>query len=669
MPIGNLINLGYLLIWVSLWTVGGWLLIWKTFNLRRNEFMLAGFGLGMVLQNWLANLLGHFSPAPFSFWLAAGLVLAAGVLFWLPLNRENLREMVRLPIYPLQGLALAAIVFVLYTSSRGLAILDDYQNLPMTSLLAVGTIPPRFALDPAVTFNYHYFELLFAGQIMRVGHLQPWNSLDLARALGFGLTLMLIALFLQRVTRSAFAGFVLMLVAAFGGGTRWLMLLLPQSLLQKISANLTMIGSGYSSGPDFLTGLTGPWVMEGAGPMPFPFAYVNGMNTTSILVYMAGAGALGGVITGILALSFNRWYGWRAFGLSVCLLAALALSNEFGYAGVAFGFVLVAAFYAIRRRTWHLPWRLKSWLGAVILAGLVVVVQGGVLTGVFMDQLAKLLPGELSQASYFSGGFSLQWPPALLSSHLGWLSLGNPYQILTALFEIGPIIILLPLAFAAWFKQYRYGRWYETAVTAYVVSTVVLAFFQYTGPAGPTAITRIQTGLVSLAESSVVWLWLWARHRSELIKVLSVLLVLVHIFGGVMLFGIQLLAGPKPVVSTFMNELDAKMEEMYWNRLEEDALVFDPISVRAPTVFGRYTDAGETWYASKPEFDRLVEDPNPAELRVAGFDYVYIDSNYWDQIGPVYQKLLSAGCVQVVEEVKAKRTPEFRRLLDIKACK
>jgi hypothetical protein len=651
-----------------MWTIGGWLLVRRAFNLRRNEFMLAGFGLGMVLQNWLANLLGHFLQAPLSFWLAAGVVLAAGVLFWLPLNRQNLGEMIRFPLYPLQGLALVALVFVLYTSSRGLAILDDYQNLPMTSLLAVGTIPPRFALDPAVTFNYHYFELLFAGQIMRIGDLQPWNSLDLARALGFGLTLMLSGLFLQRVTRSAFAGFILMLVVAFGGGTRWLMLLLPQSVLQPISANLQMIGSGYSSGPDFLTGLTGPWVIEGGGPMAFPFAYVNGMNTTAILVYHAGAGALGGVITGILTLSFNRWYGWRAFALSVCLLAALALSNEFGYAGMAFGFVLVAGFYAIRRRTWRLPWRLKGWLGAVVLAGVMVVVQGGVLTGVFMDQLAKILPGELTQTSYFSGGFNFQWPPALLSSHLGWLSLGNPYQILTALFEIGPIIVLLPLAFAVWFKGYRYGRWYEPAATAYVVSTVVLAFFQYSGPAGPTALTRIQTGLVSMAKGSVVWLWLWARHRSDLIKVLSALLVIVYTFGGLMLFGIQLLAGPKPVLSTFLNELDAKMQAQYWNRLEDDALVFDPISVRAPTVFGRYTDAGITWYASKPEFDRLVEAPDPASLRAGGFDYVYLDSNYWDQIGPVYQKLLSADCVKVVDEVKAKRTPEFRRLLDIRTC-
>ncbi|NPV76384.1 MAG: hypothetical protein HPY59_08405 [Anaerolineae bacterium] len=661
-------NLFLLLLWIGLWTVGGWLLVRRSFNLRRNEFMLAGFGLGMVLQNWLANLAGHFLPAPLSFWLAALAVFLAGVLFWLPFSRQELRDLLRFPLSPLQGLALVVLVFVLYTSSRGLAILDDYQNLPMTSLLAVGTIPPRFALDPAISFNYHYFELLFAGQIMRIGHLQPWNSLDLARALGFGLTLMLSALFMQRVTRSVFAAFVLMLVVAFGGGTRWLMLLLPQSILKPISDSLQMIGSGYSSGPDFLTGLTGPWVIEGGGPLPFPFAYVNGMNTTAILVYHAGAGALGGVISGILALSFNRWYGWRALLLSISLLAALAISNEFAYAGILLGFILVALFYAIRRRTWRFPWRLKGWLAAVLIAGMIVVVQGGVLTGVFMDQLAKLLPGELTQASYFSGQFTFQWPPALLSSHLGWLSLGNPYQVLVALFEIGPIILLLPLAFAAWFKSYRYGRWFETAATAYVVSTVVFAFLQYSGPAGPTALTRVQTGLVSLAKGSVVWLWLWARHRSELAKLFSALLLFVYTFGGLMLFGIQLLAGPKPVLSTFINELDARMHEQRWNRLEKDALVFDPIAVRAPTIFGRYTNSSVTWYASKPEFDQLVDAPEPARLRAAGFDYVYLDSAYWDQIGSTYQKMFADPCVRLVDEVKAKRTPEFRRLYDIQSC-
>ncbi|MCC6146923.1 MAG: hypothetical protein IT308_05085 [Anaerolineaceae bacterium] len=657
-----------LILWIGIWTTGGWLLVRRSFNLRRNEFMLAGFGLGLVLQNWLANLIGHFLPAPLSFWLAALAVLLAGVLFWLPFSRQTPREMFDFSFSPLQTLGLLALVYVLYTSSRGLAILDDYQNLPMTSLLAVGTIPPRFALDPAITFNYHYFELLFAGQIMRIGHLQPWNSLDLARALGFSLTLMLSGLFIQRVTRSVFAAFVLILVTAFGGGTRWLMLLLPQSILQRISPSLQMIGSGYSSGPDFLTALTGPWMIEGGGPMPFPFAYMNGMNTTAILVYLAGAGALGGVISGVVALSFNRWYGWRALALTTALLAALALSNEFSYAGIAFGFILVTAFYAIRRRTRKLPNYLKNWLAAVVLAGLVVVVQGGVLTGVFTDQLAKLLPGEVSPASYFSGQFALQWPPALLSSHLGWLSFGNPYQILTALFEIGPIIVLLPLSFAAWFKSYRYGRWFETAATAYVVSTVVLAFFQYSGPAGPTALTRVQTGLVALAKGSVIWLWLWARHRSELTKLLSALLIFIYIFGGLMIFGVQLLAGPKPVLSTFISELDAKMQAQHWNRLEAGALVFDPIVYRAPTIFGRYTNSSLTWYASKPEFDQLVEAPDPATLRAAGFDYAYLDSGYWDQIGPRYQELFSNSCPRLVDEVTAKRTPEFRRLYDIRPC-
>jgi hypothetical protein len=30
----------------------------------------------------------------------------------------------------------------------GLAILDDYQNLPTTALIATGDIPPHFPLNP-----------------------------------------------------------------------------------------------------------------------------------------------------------------------------------------------------------------------------------------------------------------------------------------------------------------------------------------------------------------------------------------------------------------------------------------------------------------------------------------------------------------------------------------
>ncbi len=145
--------------------------------------------------------------------------------------------LLELPVRPLQFLALALLGYVLFAVGRGLAILDDYQNLPMTSILATGDIPPRFALDPRLSFNYHYATLLFSAQVMRVGDIFVWTALDLVRGFGAALAFMLGGLFVRRFTRSSFLGFVAVLFALFGGGLRWGMLLLPENVGSTWSAN------------------------------------------------------------------------------------------------------------------------------------------------------------------------------------------------------------------------------------------------------------------------------------------------------------------------------------------------------------------------------------------------------------------------------------------------
>ena len=133
----NLGDIGSLLLWVGLWTLGGWWIVRNAFNLRTNEQAMAGFGLGLVLENWIANLLGMTLPVMTAFWLAAGLVLIIGVGFSLPLRRENLRSRLYIPILPLQWGVLIILVFILMSVGRGLAILDDYQNLPITYLFKI----------------------------------------------------------------------------------------------------------------------------------------------------------------------------------------------------------------------------------------------------------------------------------------------------------------------------------------------------------------------------------------------------------------------------------------------------------------------------------------------------------------------------------------------------
>jgi len=102
--------------------------------------------------------------------------------------------------------------------------------------------------------------------------------------------------------------------------------------------------------------------------------------------------------------------------------------------------------------------------------------------------------------------------------------------------------------------------------------------------------------------------------------------------------------------------------------------VFDPIAPRAPTVFGRSTDAYLTWYEPKPEWQALVAAPDPYQLRSAGFDYVYYDIRYWESLTSQTQALLQSPCVMLVEQVDGYRSEndlrtDFRRLVDVRNCK
>ncbi|NMB89067.1 MAG: hypothetical protein GYA17_11965, partial [Chloroflexi bacterium] len=67
--LNNLAELGGSLLWVVLCSLGGIGLTYRAFKLHPNERLLVSFGLGLVLQNWLANLTSQVLPVPLSFWV------------------------------------------------------------------------------------------------------------------------------------------------------------------------------------------------------------------------------------------------------------------------------------------------------------------------------------------------------------------------------------------------------------------------------------------------------------------------------------------------------------------------------------------------------------------------------------------------------------------------
>jgi len=410
------------------------------------------------------------------------------------------------------------------------------------------------------------------------------------------------------------------------------------------------------------------WVVEGSGPIAFPFAFVNGVNAPSLMTHN-GYGVLSDAILLLLLLLGGKQGTRKAAIPIVILLASLALANEVDFAILYSGVALAAIAWVIQHRAIRLPESAWFWIVAVTLAGILALIQGGFITEVLYG---RLFPSGSQSDSYFQVGFSIV-PPAVISSHLGKLSLFNPVQLLAALFEIGPMILALPLVLIWGYREFRQENWFQAVLVASAVPSLLSIFVEYSGNAGITATTRLLSNLFFVCRIlGIPLVWLWLQGKAEWKHGIGYALAAAAMFGGIVLFAIELIAIPRPVYGEFVSDMDARFYEEYWDRLSPpSAWVFDPSSSRAPTVFGRQSNSIIHWGVHQPEYLELQEDPDPYRLNAAGYSYVYADKEYWK----LYALQLGQPCVNVLKTVEGAKlshgefVPDFRRLAEISGCK
>lgn len=643
--------------WAILWLTGGFWIARFAFRLPEKSQVFIGMALGLIINTWLANLLTFILPVDAAFWAAAVLTLLLGVLFaW----GKPLRDLLSCSI-PLGQVATFLILTYIFTMvSRGLAIYDDYAHLPTLSMMAAGDLPPHFPLDPSVPYGYHYFLILFAAQWMRLGGLYPWNALDLVRGISFALLIILTYCWVERLTFSKLGGLLGAVFSAFAMGTRWILLLLPAGVIYWLGQGMELLGSGRLTGATLSEALSRSWGIEGAGPIDYPFAFANGINTPAVMNHGPN-GSIGTVLLLILLLTFNRWNGWRGALVTVFLLAATMLISETLIILLLAGFGLVVVIEALLRRSLRLPDNLWMWLGVILAGSLIGFIQGGALLDIATSAL------DSDAVSYQTVGFRAAWPPAIVSAHLGVLSLLKPGQLIVGLLEIGPVILVLPLFAVFGWKAFRAGRWFESALVASGLISLVMVFVEFSGSTGVRNTSRIYQFIGLCSMFFVPLVWMWVTRKRDIWKVLASITGMVIMFGGVLLAAIQLPAIQQPVYSYFLSDLDVQMERDYWNKLEPDALIFDLIVSRSPVIFARGSNANFTWYASKPEWEALAQSPEPRALNAGGYSYAYFDQVSWDELTPSVKESYLDSCVRIVNEIEDWRH-DFRKLLDISNC-
>jgi len=658
--LGNPVHIVVLITWAAIWITGGIWLVSAAFRLTTHERFMVGFGVGWITQTIIANLLANLLPLTLASWLGAVLVLLLGAGFIYAMDWRNLT---RIPFPVGQIITFFILGFIFTVMARGLGLFDDYAHMPTLSIMATGEVPPRFALNPEVSYGYHYLLMFSSAEMMQIGNLLPWTALDLARGISVALSILLTYLWIQRLTGNKVAGGLGAVFGLFATGTRWLLLFLPEQTIHRISQRVHLIGSGASSGANLAEALTSSWGIDGLGKFPIPFAYANGITLPGFLSIGDVNGAIASVVSILLLLTFNRWNGWKGAVTSGLLISAIALVSE---VSVVLGFaawLMITLAVVLHSRRFHLPSSLKQWWLVLLGGNLFGMLQGGA--------IADLLTGWLSNSrapaeSYQTVGFQIMHTPSVVSSHLGVLWLNNPNTLLVAAAEIGPILLALPLVVIFGWKAWRAGRWYEAAMVASGIISLSMLMVQFTGSTGVRNTSRLYSFISTCYLFGFPLIWIWVRQRKAVIQSLAVNLALIVTLSGFVSFSAALTAAPKPVYAPFINDLDLQIMQQVWNRLEPGALVFDPDPYRGPTVTGRYINAHRTWFESKPEYQKLQKKPLLADLCSAGYAYAYFDDESWRGWDFETQQSLSAPCIVIT--ASAESPLGFRRLIDLRGC-
>jgi len=430
-----------------------------------------------------------------------------------------------------------------------------------------------------------------------------------------------------------------------------------------MNEGIQQLGSARHSGPDLYTVMISSWEIEGCGPIPFPFAFVNGVFSPEVLA-IAGSGAVPAMtILLMLLLRKKRWlpHNGLVFGL---ILASLALTAEHIFILVTVGLAVVLLAGVIYSRSILNIW---EWGWVFVPAILLALGAGGVLTEVSIGLISRFSGAAVK--SYGFTGFGFRWSPALKSAHFGCLEITKPGQLIVAFFEIGVVLLIGPVV--TWWSWRRFKRG-----TRFIPGLSLAAFIGFLLPL-VLIYTEHERDITRLTASALlIWLvlgwplvWLVFQKGNQLMRIVITSGYTITIVNGVVLFAISLLSIPKPQFSYFVDVPDAFMGKRYWDNLEEAAQVFDPIAFRAVTLFGRGAGpASNSLYTHTPKWEALIKDPDPVEIARAGYSYIYIDKTWWRELQPKQRDKFDQLCVVEIEKLSM-TDKDFRWLLDVRECR
>ena len=649
---------------VALWWWGGWALLSMGFQCpsRKNKAILA-FGTGMMTYIWVGNLVTRWIQPKWGFFLPALLIALIGAWIERPFA-SSIRQW-------LNGIwdgrlfwgVTILLVGTFFEIEMGLLIFDHHKNLSLISTMAAGNLPPVNFYNPPEKMAYHYAFQFLGASLVREGNLFPWIAFAVAKAITLGYGIMLGGVVVAQCLHPLYQRLITFSAIVLGSGTRYLLLLIPPFLLRHIPS--------IASSSSLLQ-----WRESGA-PLAYPEAFMSGLKYP-LLMGHAGPSNLSLTLFFMVWHLGGRWHKQRGVLLMTLLLSVWALAWESSYALVMLG---VATLWVLKK------WQKRSrdllpawWRNAAALSFGIALVQGGTLTQmaykhVILRVLPSAAPPVTSLVTTLQGGeplFAPRWPPAVLSSHIGALSLFVPTNWIVIVAEAGIGIILLPWI-VRWVVQKIESGQFGTEVEIYAwAAGWGLLFPIFVRYAVDRDISRLTSfGLMFFLVMLSIAFWEWANAKRQLAYWAGASLALMAV-PGVVLGGIQLSAIQRPRFGASISQYDVEIARQVWDRLPPKALIFDPRGWPAVAITGRLTRFG-IWKGHESTMHHtLTKHPTVNGFLAAGFSYVYVPDEWWYDLTPEDQHELSRPCIIVVAESQSPPNAEgriyFRRLLDISKC-
>lgn len=660
---GSIVTVIPWLIAAAAWSVGGWFIIRNIFKLERGENLITGFATGALIFIWEVNLIGRILPVEVAMFLSAGLILAVGC--WLVIKKNDYSELLTdLKAWP-QIIAFLLLLYVFTIFGKGITLYDEPKNLSLISIIATGDIPPHFYMNAGFLMLYHYGFHILAASLMTLGGFFPWSAFDFSKAIFGAYSVVLVFILATRYLKT----FVKSMLAAVGllfvTGTRYLLFLLPDVFFN--TANEQIFPYHTASSIPFSEYLSRKSVASPNMAVPYINGFMNGNWALSYMVYMqSGSYAVHMTIIILLWLLVGRSTTKWTTLLYAVILASWALAWESSYLLIIAGTGVLIIFEWIKTKKLKLD---HPFILGAILSGVISIFQGGALSEVLQKLLYSAGATSVQGYSEYPVSIGLIWPPVISNSRLGNLAVTSPVQLIVGLLELGPIIFLsIYITKLAW-KRYLAGELFSgVLIISCWIGFLIPMFFSLW--VGSNIVKFSEHALMIWTLMVMFWIWENRGKFSSFTSGFAAISLVLMVFGGIVNTGITFASARTEILSDFINGMDANIAKSTWNDLPKDALVFDPEGWRATALTGRLTIASPGGlHARTDEWTELYNTGVPTDFVHAGFNYVYMDKNWWKLMSLDRRVEFSAPCVIEVATSYQNDPNDFRKLLDVQNCK